>query len=103
MTIPISIEALAMLVLTSILGLIGWLLLRLYTLWSDRVMEHEEVLKGIPDRYATKTELAALGKSIEDRLDDIKDAIQEGNGVTKILLQSLIKTEVDIGKGVRPD
>jgi hypothetical protein len=44
-----------------------------------------------------------LGESIENRLDDIKDAIKEGNTATRLLLSALIKAEINVGHGVRPD
>lgn len=103
MTIPLDPSDLALLVLATILSLIGWLLIRLYSMWSGRVMEHDKVLQAMPERYATKAELAALGASIENRLDDIKDAIKEGNIGTRLLLSALIKTEADVGKGIRPE
>jgi len=94
---------LALLLLATVVSVIGWLFIRLYAMWSSRVMEHETALKSLPERYATKAELAQLGESIENRLDDIKDAIREGNGATRMLLSALIKTEIDVGKGIRPE
>ena len=103
MHIPLDPSDLALLVLATVLSIIGWLLIRLYAMWSGRVMEHENALKAMPERYATKAELAQLGESIEKRLDDIKDAIKEGNGATRMLLAALIKTEKEHGQGIRPD
>ena len=94
---------LGLFVLSVILGVIGWLLVRLYTMWSGRIMEHDEALRKMPDKYATKDELAQLGESIENRLDDIKDAIKEGNTATRLLLSALVKAEINVGHGVRPD
>jgi hypothetical protein len=103
MTIPLDPQSVALLVLGGILSVIGWLMMRLYSMWSAQIMEHDEAIKGLPERYATKSELHALGESIEHRLDDIKDAIKEGNVGTRLLLSALIKTEADVGKGIRPE
>lgn len=70
------------LILTGALGIISFFLKRSYDVLDSRaskadVTEIKEMMKGYDDRYASKSELNELKKTIDkiaDKIDEIKDS-----------------------------
>lgn len=96
----IDLSSLAMAILIGLCSVSAILLGKLYSLWSERWRMHDEAIADLPKTYATKKDMTELGARLEERLEDIRDAVKEGNATQRQLLGALLNTERASNSGI---
>lgn len=90
----------ALAVLGILLACIGGLVMIVYKALTADVDRHEVAIGGMPDKYATKSELKDLGDRIDTNLRDIKSELAAGNKTNQLLLSALLAEERRQGAGI---